>query len=432
MTSEACIRLPLLSATWSRSNATQFNGHVTPLQALVDLHADVIHGFYVHTPFCVHKCHYCDFYSLAESGKSDSTRHEAFARRLIREITLRCASRKIKPHTIFIGGGTPTLLSAKIWNDLLATFRVRGLLERVGEFTVEANPETVHPELCDVLVRGGVNRVSLGAQSFQPKLLRTLERWHEPASVRRAVRAFRAAGVANINLDLIFAIPGQTLESLHADLEAALAMSPEHLSCYSLTYEPDTAMTQRLRMGEFQPASESLEKEMYRLVMERLAAAGYEHYEISNWARWKDGQLPWEHEMDCPARSSYRCRHNLLYWRNGNWLGVGPSAASHVAGHRWKNLPHLGRYLTGEGAPPITDYEHLPPPRQQGEQLMMGLRLREGILWPWLDVCLAPNDPRRRSIEQFVRVGLLERSSDRLRLSERGRFVADGILAELL
>jgi oxygen-independent coproporphyrinogen-3 oxidase len=286
----------------------------------------------------------------------------------------------------------------------------RGVLRDVVEFTVEANPETVSDELLAVLVAGGANRISIGSQTSHADLLKTLERWHDPRNVVEAVKCARRAGIDNINLDTIFAIPGQTLAMLEADLDFILSQQPDHVSFYNLTYEPNTAMTERLRQGAFEPVEESLERDMFALVIDRLAAAGYEQYEISNWAK--------------PGR---RCEHNLLYWQNANWLGIGPSAASHVDGRRWKNAPHLGRYLA-QGDVPIVDDETLPADDRLGERLMMGLRLLEGV-----PTNVVPDDnARQATIDELISIGMLERTGDRLRLTRRGLFVADMVFAKLL
>lgn len=368
-------------------------------------------GLYVHVPFCFHKCHYCDFYSIVD----DRDRQGAFVRRLSDELAWWCDREELRPATIFVGGGTPTLLSAEGWHRLLGALGDHGVLQNVAEFTVEANPETLTPALLKVLTGGGVNRMSIGAQSFDPVLLKALERWHDPASVARAVALARDAELTNINLDLIIAIPGQSEGQLHHDLDAAVALRPRHLSCYSLTFEPGTPLEQRRRLGRIDPADEETQRRFYEQVMARLAAEGFEHYEISNWSR--------------PGR---RCEHNLLYWRNGPWLGLGPSAASHRAGRRWKNAPHLGRYLASVGPAPVSEEETLTPDGRIGEQFMLGLRLTEGVEWSWVQRHAPPADRRRGEIDRLLALGMLQRSATHLRLSDEGRLLADSVLAALL
>lgn len=381
-----------------------------------------IDGLYLHIPFCFHKCHYCDFYSVVDhdtpsvsSDPSIHNRHAQFVTRLIHELQQRSEQLTVRPRTIFVGGGTPTLLSPHLWETLLAALHRIFDWHRVEEFTVEANPETITDGLMQVLVGGGVNRMSMGAQSFDEGLLKTLERWHEPAKVVNAVRAAQKAGITNVNLDLIFGIPGQTSQQLTADIDAALAIEPNHISYYGLTYEPNTALTGRLRMGHVTPVDETIEQQMMCAIMDRLEAAGLEHYEISSW-----------------AKPSQQCQHNQVYWCNENWLGIGPSAASHIDGHRWKNESHLNRYLSHASGPLIVEHEHLPPPRRVGEHLMLRLRLRDGVPRKWLNHALSPNDPRQSTITELHELGMLEWSNEHLRLTRRGMLVADTVMAKLL
>lgn len=287
------------------------------------------------------------------------------------------------------------------------------------EFTVEANPETVTPELMHALVAGGVNRVSIGAQSFDRDSLKALERWHDPESVPRTVQIIRDAGLTNFSLDLIFAIPGQTLAMLDRDLDALVALEPTHLSTYGLTYEPNTPLTAKLRVGQVSRVDEDLEREMYELILTKLEAAGYEHYEVSNWAK-------------ADPDTDYRCRHNLAYWHNKNWLGVGPSAASHVKGQRWRNAPNLSQYLAGSPDPPMQDHEQLDAAGRFAEQLMLGLRLREGIDAEWFDQHPALRDDQRETVNEWINLGVLERTHGQLRLTRKGLFVADTVIAKLL
>lgn len=374
---------------------------------------------YLHLPFCFHKCHYCDFFSVVEPDGQDAPRQQAFTNALIDEIRYRSEQAPIRPQTLFAGGGTPTYLRQPLWEKLLDVMAQLGVLVDSQEFTVEANPETVTPELMQALVAGGVNRVSIGAQSFDRDSLKALERWHDPESVPRTVQICRDVGVTNFSLDLIFAIPGQTLPMLENDLEALLDLAPTHLSTYGLTYEPNTPLTAKLRVGQVSRIEEELERDMYELVLTKLEAAGYEHYEVSNWAL-RDPE------------TDYRCQHNLAYWHNKNWLGVGPSAASHIDGRRWRNAPNLSKYLAGCPAPPTQDHEQLDAQGRFAEQLMLGLRLREGIDADWFDSHPSRRNDQPETMNEWVGLGLIQRTDGRLRLTRKGLFVADSVIAKLL
>lgn len=373
----------------------------------------LIEGVYAHVPFCEHRCHYCDFFTLA-GREADRA---AFVVRMIDEI--QAVPESLMPErlaSIFVGGGTPTLLPAEELARLLGALGNR-FLTTGTEFSVEANPETVTRELAEILVGSGVNRVSLGAQSFDPGLLGNLQRLHDPAKVERSLDWLRQAGISRLSLDLIFAIPGQSLAQWQADLEQAIDLSPDHLSCYGLVYEPGTPLRGRLDRGEVEQVDEDLEAAMYEWTMDRLGQAGYEQYEISNW-----------------SRAGEACRHNLLYWRNRNWWPLGPSASGHLDGWRWRNLPKLGRYLETTGFSPIRDLERLEEDGRIGERLMMGLRCLEGFSRQEIEEMLAgEGGARRRPImDKHVHDGLLEWSDDRLRLSEQGILLANLVTSDLL
>ncbi len=380
-----------------------------------------VRSLYLHIPFCFHKCHYCDFYSLADTRD----RQPLFVDRLIRELAAQAPWTAGAPlRTIFAGGGTPSLLRPDLWRRLLGALHAAFELSDPGlEFTVECNPETVTPELMDILAAGGVNRVSIGAQSFDPRHLKTLERWHDPDNVEGAVEMARKAGIPRQSVDLIFGIPGQTLAEWEADLRRALALGTTHLSCYDLTYEPNTAMTARLKRGEFEPAPEELEVEMFGATLRLARAAGLERYEVSNYARPGD-----------------ECRHNLAYWRQEQWLAAGPSASAHVAGHRWKNAPRLDDYLSIDdgGFAPVTDHEAPDPARALRERMMTGLRLAEG-----LDATAILDEMRQigqmgqighmqRRIAHHEGAGRLTASAARWRLTDAGFLFADRVAADLM
>ena len=373
-------------------------------------------SLYMHVPFCFHKCHYCDFYSIVDRDD----RQPVFTARL-REEYAACAPWLTQTlETIFVGGGTPTLLAADHWRDILTDLAPR--LGPETEFTVEANPETVTPEVLTTLRDGGVTRLSLGAQSFDPVVLRTLERHHDPANVQRSVTLARSHGFDRLSLDLIFGTPGQTLEGWQRDVRCALELEPDHLSCYGLTYEPGTAMTARLEAGQFERIDDGLEAQMYDWTCAELAAHGFEQYEISNWAQ--------------PGQA---CRHNLAYWQGAMWWPLGPSAAGHVDGWRWRNAPRLGTYLNRakivDGLGAVVDAEQTTPDQRIAEAFMLGLRLTQGIDRARYDALLR-DDPRRAEresvIERGVAQGWLHWDDNALRVTAAGRLMADSILSELV
>lgn len=376
-----------------------------------------VSGLYVHVPFCFHKCHYCDFYSVVDP--SDRDRQPAFTDALIAELLHRQEQLQASPKTVFFGGGTPTYLRPELWDNLLDALHTQGWLSGAQEVTVEANPETITPALLAQLKDGGINRISMGAQSFNETHLKTLERWHDPRKVVEAAQMAQDAGLTNLSLDLIFAIPGQTLPQVMQDLDQALALDPAHLSVYSLIYEPNTKLTARMKAGEVKPLDDALERDMYEVVIEHLHAAGFEHYEISNYAKRTNTQ-------------DHRAQHNLVYWHNENWIGVGPGAASHLNGVRWKNQPSLDRYIQHRPSPPVTQVEQLDEDAHRGERLMLGLRLLGGMTIAAIENLLV-NDPERIArIEELIEINMLERTATHLRLTRRGLFVADSVLAELI
>lgn len=390
-------------------------------------------SLYIHTPFCVHKCHYCDFYSFVDNRD----RQAAFVDRLIDELT--CLAPHAAPlRTIFIGGGTPSLLRVDLWQRLLAALNDRfdlspiraGERDTLGqaEFTVECNPESTTPELLAALKSGGVNRVSVGAQSFNARHLKTLERWHDPANVARAIELARAAGIPRQSLDLIFAIPGQTLDEWDADLRQALALKTTHLSCYNLTYEPATAMTKRLELGEFERCPDELEADLFNHTVTTLRAAGLDRYEVSNFAT--------------PGDES---RHNIAYWVQEPWLAAGPSASGHAiarsgpraGSYRYKNVPRLGDYLDSAGFSPIVDVESPDPLRLVRERIMMGIRLAPGLNAEDIlaDVAaIAPSKlkPLERAATEMTTRGWMIRHTNRWTLTDAGFLLGDHVAGELM
>jgi oxygen-independent coproporphyrinogen-3 oxidase len=369
-------------------------------------------GAYIHVPFCFHKCHYCDFFSIV--GKEDQ--HELFVQRLLKELEF-VGAKMTELRTVFIGGGTPTLLSLELFDKLLQGVRKHLPLAHDVEFTIEANPETITMEKAAVMVSQGVNRVSIGAQSFNTDLLKQLERWHDPVNVGRAVEFVRSAGIDNISLDLIYAIPTQTVEQVNADLQDAISLLPTHLSCYALTYEPNTPLLHKLNSGSVTRVDHDVEADMFDVVAEVLLGSGYKQYEISNFA--KDG---------------FACKHNLMYWKNKNWWSFGPAASGHIDGQRWKNSPRLADYLSTSGLPPVEDVERLSQDIQVGEAFMMGLRLLEGMEFAWVESLIeqSPNTWRRTVIERNIEDGFLVWANEKLVLTDKGLHFADTVICELL
>ena len=359
---------------------------------------------YVHVPFCSQRCDYCDFVSLA--GQRDH--HSRYARALLAELELEWDLLAPKLETVYLGGGTPTFLEPEALRTLLEG------LPGASELTVEANPETVTPALAGALVEAGVNRVSLGAQSFQPRLLELLGRHAGPDDVRRAIETLRDAGSDNISLDLLYGIPGQRRADLDADLDEALALAPEHLSCYELEAKPGTRFA-RAHGAELAEQADALEDHLERII-ERLTASGYRWYETANFARIEPGR-------------DLRSVHNLGYWRAHDYLGIGMGAVSTLAGLRWKNVPSMVRYLEAlerEETPP-REIEALDEATKLRERLMLGLRLDEPVALAGVEAVLD-----RAGLVRFSELGLVESRGESITLSRRGRMLGGAVSAELL
>src|SRR5215208_4010751 len=368
-----------------------------------------VRHLYVHLPFCDHRCGYCDFVTVV--GRIDD--HGRYVNALLAELSLERTLLAPDLETVFIGGGTPSFTHPAALAGLLSS------LPGAAEMTVEANPETVTPALASLLRDGGVTRVSLGVQTFEPRLLRVLERAAQPDDVRRAVYALRDANFDNISLDLIYGIPGQSAADLEADLSEALALEPEHLSCYELEAKPGTRFTHAHGV-ELARQAEVMETYFERVVA-RLTGAGYRWYETANFCRpptLADGR-------------DLRSRHNLAYWRGRDYLGLGISAVSTIQGRRWKTTPRLGRYLTALAAEerPPREVEELRVPVRQSERVLLGLRLDEPLSLDGLEGALDAT-----AVERLERLGLVERGAAgaELALTDRGRFLGGGVTAELL
>jgi oxygen-independent coproporphyrinogen-3 oxidase len=351
---------------------------------------------YVHVPFCAHRCGYCDFVTV--------TGNERFQERYVDALISELARHAPEPETIFVGGGTPSLLPDRLLARLLAS------LPACAELTVECNPETITRDKAQVLISGGVTRVSLGAQSFRPHLLDTLERLARPPAIRAAVRTFRELGIPSLNLDLIFGVPGQSGDDLRADLDDALALAPDHISYYELEAKPGTRFT-HAHGAELARQADALEHH-YETVVATLRADGYRWYETANF-----------------CRPGHQARHNLGYWQGRDYLGLGVGAVSTIGLERRRNRPGLVPYIQAleSGQAPPSQIESLTVEERGSERLMLGLRLDRPLSLAGLEPLLD-----RRELRRLEAAGMLAVEDDAMSLSERGRFMANDVVSSIL
>ncbi len=404
-------------------------------------------SLYLHIPFCSLKCRYCDFNSYA--GLEELV--EPYVDALIAEMGLwsRFAGGRPVP-TVFFGGGTPSLLPIEQVERIMIALRERFALAPGAEVTLEANPGTVDPEYLRRLLALGVDRISFGVQSFFDDELAALDRIHSAAEAEEAYRWAREAGFQRVNLDLIYGLPSfdspsaalraaqdERMERWQASLERAIGLRPDHMSLYALTVEEGTKLAYDIEHGRVAEPDGDAQAEMYEWSQERMAAAGYRQYEISNWS------LPGQ-----------ECRHNLVYWRNGDWLGLGAGAHSHLAGTRFADVYSPRRYVelvreAEPAGPPdtkadlpamlrsmrqVTYVEEPRPELARADTLIMGLRLNEGVSLSEFRRRFGPgaDDAYAATFEEFVSMGLLERANGRIRLTPRGRLLANEVFTRLL
>ena len=361
-------------------------------------------GLYVHVPFCLTRCGYCDFNAYAGLGHLASRYVEA----LEAEAGLWAEEwRGERFGSVFLGGGTPTTLDYAELARLLACLQERFHVEPGAEVTIEANPDTVDAAKLAALREAGYTRLSMGAQSFDQQVLDALERVHGPASVRRAFAAARAAGHANVNLDLIYGANGETLASWRRTLEETVALHPEHVSAYALTVEPATPLGRKVQAGLVPGPEPDLQADMFDLACELLGDAGYVHYEVSNW-----------------ALSGFECRHNLGYWRKQPYLGLGAGAHSYRDGRRWWNLRPPAEYLDAveQGLHPVGGEERLTREDERLEEVFLKLRILEGV-----PVASVADDVASGFLEQ----GLLSRRNGYLVPTERGMLLLNEVVLGL-
>ena len=374
-------------------------------------------GWYLHVPFCRVRCGYCDFntYTADELGTAPGASRASSAAAALREIRFArtvLGDRDTPVSTVFVGGGTPTLLPVADLTSLVATLADEFGLARGAEVTTEANPDSVSPESLGALVEGGFNRISFGMQSAAPRGLATLDRTHDPERVPQAVAWARAAGFDQVSLDLIYGTPGESAADWELSLRAALDSGPDHVSAYALIVEPGTGLARRVRAGELPPPDEDDLADKYATADALLSEGGLEWYELSNWARGDEAQ----------------CRHNLLYWTGAHWWGVGPGAHSHIGGVRWWNVKHPAAYAARieRGVSPAAGRELLDDETRRVERVLLELRLREGLPVELLDRA------GRERVADVVSRGLGEREGERLVLTLQGRLLADALVRDLL
>ena len=357
-----------------------------------------IRHLYVHIPFCPKVCPYCSFYKEA----SDRNKTQRFLDALLAELDGQSARRPVAPQTIFFGGGTPSALTTSQLDSLLSGLRERLDLSDLAEWTLEMNPATVSLEKARLLRSLGVNRISMGVQSWDPALLNVLGRVHSAPQALRSYEILREAGFDNVNLDLIFAVPTQTREQWRASLQRTIDLAPEHISAYCLTYEEDTAFFRRFQDGEF-VQDKDWDADLFESTIDLLEAGGYGQYEISNY-----------------ARAGRECRHNLAYWLGADYLGLGPSAFSTSGALRWQNVSNTDEYstrvLAGESA--VGFSEELTDEIRRAEAIAFGLRTRFGVPGAMLE-------PWSETVREYLDEGFFAAHDHRICLTRKGKLVAD-------
>lgn len=384
----------------------------------IEAHGDVDFGVYLHVPFCRVRCGYCDFNTYTAT-ELRGARQDEYADTLVGEIALArgvlAAAGPLRPaRTVFFGGGTPTLLPAGDLARMLDGVREHFGVDSGAEVTVEANPDTVTAEVVADLAKAGVTRMSIGMQSAVPHVLAALDRTHSPENVGSAVRCAKDAGL-DVSLDLIYGAPGESIEDWRASLEMALSHAPDHVSAYALIIEEGTKLHRQITRGDVPAPDDDLQAEMYELADGLLTAAGYEWYEVSNWA----------------TSEAQRSRHNLAYWRGGDWWGFGPGAHSHVGGLRWWNVKHPAAYAQrlSLGESPAAGRETLDDEQRALERVLLQTRIREGMA-----IAELAGPTARTAVAGLVADGLVDGRAavrGRVVLTLRGRLLADAVVHAL-
>ncbi|MGY4710530.1 radical SAM family heme chaperone HemW [Mycolicibacterium sp. CBM1] len=368
-------------------------------------------GIYIHVPFCAARCGYCDFNTYT-AGELGGATPQGWLAALRDELALAASSvGSVAVDTVFVGGGTPSLLGGAGLVDVLGAVRDNFVLAAGAEVTTEANPESTSAAFFGEIRAAGYTRVSLGMQSTAPRVLAILDRTHSPGRALQAAAEATAAGFEHLNIDLIYGTPGESDDDLLRSVEAALSAGVDHVSAYALVVEDGTALARRVRRGEVAAPDDDVLAHRYELLDERLTAAGLDWYEVSNW-----------------SRPGAQCRHNVGYWNGGQWWGAGPGAHGFVGDTRWWNIKHPNTYAQrlAEGQLPVADFERLDSHDRHVESVMLQIRLRDGL--PLSEL----TDSERVRAAGAVTEGLLARAADRLVLTGRGRLLADAVVRDVL
>ncbi len=368
-------------------------------------------SFYVHIPYCIKRCGYCDFNTYTPAELQDGATLEIVSNDYIDAVLEELNAAPIEEvPTIFFGGGTPSLLPATDLGRVISAIRKRNGLTKDCEITLEANPDSVTGEKLASYLENGFNRISFGMQSAKPHVLATLDRTHNPENVARAVDLARAAGFQSISVDLIYGTPSESLDDWRESVEAALSLDIDHISAYALIVETGTKLAAQIKRGEFEMPDDDLMADMYLLVDQLCEAKGFSWYELSNW-----------------SKSGHECRHNIAYWENKNWWGLGPGAHSHIEGKRFWNVKHPSAYKEKvfSKVSPIQESEILSPEQMARESIMLGIRMREGLQISLLE-------PHQLEILGTYREnGYIQLHEDRVLLTPVGRLIADRIVREI-
>jgi putative oxygen-independent coproporphyrinogen III oxidase len=368
-------------------------------------------SFYVHIPYCIKRCGYCDFNTYTPSELQDGATLEIVSNDYIDAVLreLEAAPTDLVP-TIFFGGGTPSLLPAHDLGRVIAAIKARNGLTADCEITLEANPDSVTAEKLAEYLQVGFNRISFGMQSAKPHVLAALDRTHNPANVEKAITMARAAGFKSISVDLIYGTPGESLEDWRETVENALALDIDHISAYALIVETGTKLAAQIKRGELTMPNDDLMADMYLLVDQMCEAKGLTWYELSNW-----------------SKPGHQCRHNIAYWENKNWWGLGPGAHSHIDAKRFWNVKHPTTYKQKvfAGETPILESEQLTAEQIKDESILLGIRMRDGLQVELLE-------PHQLEVLAVYREnGFIELHEDRVILSPAGRLIADRIVREI-